>query len=399
MKIGILTFHSQLNYGGVLQCWALKKALEDMGYEVVVIDRWIDPKNASLNGPLGMFSAKTWFGIIIKSLFGCGQWRKVLRHWRTRRFVRNLGLTAYHFYDWKDAPQDLGVDLVVVGSDQVWHGGNWAYPTPDPYLLNGTEGRIPRAIAYAASFGMKALSTDGDFVAGFRNFEAISVREKEGVDLVRQTGYKGEVVHVVDPTLLIEPESWMKLVPAKRASGKRVLTCYFLSQDLNRAIPELESWAKRTGWYVNVLCDSFVRPLPRSVRQLIERLVDMLKGLKPSRVRISTGYGPREFVQAFAKAEATITDSFHAVMFSAIYKCNCRFLKPTLESRKAMFARIEEFSQKTIDGPFLVEDLRGALDSISQGDVCRYDWKTIEIDRGFSREWLRRAIGAESLSK
>ncbi len=28
MKIGILTFHSQLNYGGVLQCRALQTALE-----------------------------------------------------------------------------------------------------------------------------------------------------------------------------------------------------------------------------------------------------------------------------------------------------------------------------------------------------------------------------------
>ena len=27
MKIGILTFHSQLNYGGVLQCWALQTVL------------------------------------------------------------------------------------------------------------------------------------------------------------------------------------------------------------------------------------------------------------------------------------------------------------------------------------------------------------------------------------
>ena len=42
MKIGILTFHSQLNYGGVLQCWALQTALEDLGHEVVVIDRWFD---------------------------------------------------------------------------------------------------------------------------------------------------------------------------------------------------------------------------------------------------------------------------------------------------------------------------------------------------------------------
>ena len=45
MRIGILTFHSQLNYGGVLQCWALKKALEDMGHEAVVldIDRKVNP--------------------------------------------------------------------------------------------------------------------------------------------------------------------------------------------------------------------------------------------------------------------------------------------------------------------------------------------------------------------
>ena len=29
MKIGILTFHSQLNYGGVLQCWAKQFGIED----------------------------------------------------------------------------------------------------------------------------------------------------------------------------------------------------------------------------------------------------------------------------------------------------------------------------------------------------------------------------------
>ena len=31
MKIGILTFHSQLNYDGILQCWALQTALEKLG--------------------------------------------------------------------------------------------------------------------------------------------------------------------------------------------------------------------------------------------------------------------------------------------------------------------------------------------------------------------------------
>ena len=50
MKIAILTFHSQLNYGGVLQCWALQEAITKLGHDVKVLDRWLDPKNETLNG-------------------------------------------------------------------------------------------------------------------------------------------------------------------------------------------------------------------------------------------------------------------------------------------------------------------------------------------------------------
>ena len=38
MKIGILTFHRAYNYGAVLQCYALKSVLSNMGHDVYVID-------------------------------------------------------------------------------------------------------------------------------------------------------------------------------------------------------------------------------------------------------------------------------------------------------------------------------------------------------------------------
>ena len=38
MKIGIITFHFVHNQGAVLQCFALKKYLEEKGHEVEVID-------------------------------------------------------------------------------------------------------------------------------------------------------------------------------------------------------------------------------------------------------------------------------------------------------------------------------------------------------------------------
>lgn len=38
MKIGILTFHCAVNYGAVLQAYALQEILRSLGHEVYVID-------------------------------------------------------------------------------------------------------------------------------------------------------------------------------------------------------------------------------------------------------------------------------------------------------------------------------------------------------------------------
>ena len=38
MKIGILTFHNALNYGAVLQCYALQHYLQAKGHDAEVID-------------------------------------------------------------------------------------------------------------------------------------------------------------------------------------------------------------------------------------------------------------------------------------------------------------------------------------------------------------------------
>ena len=38
MMIGILTFHKSVNYGSVLQCWALQRALTLEGYTPQIID-------------------------------------------------------------------------------------------------------------------------------------------------------------------------------------------------------------------------------------------------------------------------------------------------------------------------------------------------------------------------
>ena len=122
MKIGILTFHSQLNYGGVLQCWALQTALEKLGHKVVVVDRWLSDDNSMLEQGYNKFGFKQWIKFAIRASLGLGDINQWLRVRRTKRFLAQyIKRTQYHFVDWSAAPKDLGVDMLVVGSDQVWH--------------------------------------------------------------------------------------------------------------------------------------------------------------------------------------------------------------------------------------------------------------------------------------
>ncbi len=386
MKIGILTFHSQLNYGGVLQCWALQTALKKMGHEVVVIDRWLTPDNWLLDRGTNKWNVRQWVKFWVRSLLGLGDlsaWRRIRR---TKKFIDQcLNLTPYHFVEWGDAPKDLGVDLLVVGSDQVWHCGDWG--DPRVYLLEGAP-QIP-AIAYAASFGMTEIPyyitkvcSEVEvlplYKAGLAKFKALSCRESEGVELCSKLGVGA--VHVVDPTLLLDVDGWHKLI-AKSVLGvkcrKRQLLCYFLSEDVNQSLPMLNEFAEQNNYNVDVFVDqgvSFPLPMPVSfgkVKQWFKGVWSKWFG----RVKVRDSAGPLEFISALASADGVVSDSFHALMFSIIFKKNVRILKPSTEGRRRMFSRIEEFTLH-MKGPVISDDITDALQSLSDGEtvLCDTEW-------------------------
>ncbi len=383
MRIGILTFHSQLNYGGVLQCWALVQTLRRMGHNVVVVDRWLAPDNNRLRGPFCSYNIFRWVGFVARGSLGCGQFGVMLRYLRTMRFVRNIGLTDYHFYDWDDSPNDLGVDCLVVGSDQLWHGGDWG--DPRPYLLEGAP-KIP-AIAYAVSFGMKELPMEYDYVSGFKRFKAISMREQEAVDMVVACGFPA--IKTVDPTQLVDRAVVEHLVSSRKKKGQ--IVCYFLSEPVEDNLKILEKFAKKNGCKIKVLtCERrCLRTVPKTIMELGKRLYDVLRR---KRVVVCRSYGPSEFVQTISESEACITDSFHAVMFSSVFDVNCRFLKPANKSRAMMFARIEEFASDFVRGPILSDSIDSALLSIIRGECIVYLHDRLEEKRRQSLLWLENAL-------
>ena len=399
MKIGILTFHSQLNYGGVLQCWALQIALENLGHEVVVIDRWLDENNSLLERDYRNWGQRKWVTFWIRSLLGLGDMRPWFRVRRTKKFLRQYIMrTPYHFVEWKDAPRDLGVDAIIVGSDQVWHCGD--YGDPRVYLLEDAP-EIP-AIAYAASFGMTAIpqfisDSRKDIEAkpfyerGLFRLKAVSCRELEGVRLCEEFGIHAE--HVVDPTLLLQGEDWKPLVGSTCGEGvkKQSLVCYFLSEKVEEAIPVLESFAKKTKCTVKVLVHhrhAGLLPLPSSCTKLKVWAKGIWKRLF-GRVSICVSAGPKEFVKAISDATWVVSDSFHALMFATVFKKNVRILRPKTEFRRKMFARIEEFAAHA-NGPLVAESLTEALTSIRRGETVVVDEQWLEKRRALSLEFLRK---------
>lgn len=393
MKIGILTFHSQLNYGGVLQCWALQTVLEKMGHEVVVIDRWMINDNSFLERGYDKWGRRQWVKFWIRSLLGLEDLREWLRVRRTKKFLRRrIHLSGFHFIDWKNAPADLGVDALIVGSDQVWHCGDWG--DPRVYLLEGAP-KIP-AIAYAASFGLSALpkwlcesesplasiEASPFYRRGLARFKAISCRESEGVEICRSLGFSA--AHVVDPTLLTPPDG--------RKKRQRELVCYFLSERVGNHLEALERFAKKHHCRVKVFVNRAMPSPPLSVNAAGMRMwLGKFRRKLMSRVSIEKGAGPEEFFKAFQKARWVVSDSFHALMFSIRNECNVRIVRPTAESRRMMFARIEEFAHHAA-GPLVADSVEDALESLSRGESVRFDSAWLSARRKESLDWLEKAL-------
>lgn len=385
MKIGILTFHSQLNYGGVLQCWALQTTLEKMGYDVAVIDRRFDDSrslhNMYLDIPLGTMLKK-----IISSLLGANDFSMWMRAIKTNKFItRALHLTQYHFIEWKDAPSDLGVDLLIVGSDQVWHGGNWG--DPRPYLLeHGPD--IP-LIAYAASLGMEKIPDEymRSFARNLPRFECISVREMSARRLL--TSFYQDISVTLDPTLLVPSQEWLKLCGGSKKI-KRKLVCYFVNDREDSFIHDLNRFATNNDYVVEVFMNlqhenriSLWKPL---------QLFHVYRNRVWSNVKIKYDAGPECFLESFVEADAVITDSFHALMFSTIFKKNIRILRSRADWLVISFSRIQSFADEFINGPLIQGNIEDALMSIKRGEDIYFNETALNKRIEDSRRWLKKSI-------
>jgi hypothetical protein len=387
LKVGILTYHSEMNYGCTLQAYAMQEAYKEMGQDPIIIDRYITPNNALLLGPLNSITPISTLRLIFRCILDLGTASMIIRVLKTLNFHRKyMHKTTYSFYEWDDAPKDLGVDMISVGSDQIWNANLYS---PIPYLLKDINPDIP-GISYAASIGMPALMPKylEDYKVGFSRFKAISVREQQAVRLIGDLGY--EAAHVVDPTLLVSSDLWNKFRTKKHYKRKRLL-CYTLAEDLFRLLPVLEDFARRNDCDVILFPDRYEKKYNRNIYGLKQMISERYR-LSSSPVNVFVSAAIEDFMREISAATWIVTNSYHALMFSVIYKRNIRIIVPTDNIRKGMHARMQEFADSIIGGPLMQSDMLEALASFERGETITFNEEELTKRIQYSRDWLKRQI-------
>lgn len=280
-KIGIITIHSDLNYGAFLQAYALTKFLREKGYNSRIIDYRKQP-----NSPKAY---KFPINVAYKLY-------NLPRLYRYRNFIAPmLSDVKYNSLNELNTFNEE-FNVLISGSDQIWNPLYGGINTLNPayYLAFASKDKYKK-IAYGSSIGSYVFNQEeqSQVRTWLNEFDHLSTREIEGSKQL-QSFLKRNVKVVLDPTLLLNKIEWERQAIPVAIKGKYVLIYYIDELD------EVANYAKRIadkyGFKVALITN-----MPRK-HPLIDINIPHC--------------GPAQFLWLFANARYIVTNSFHGTAFA-----------------------------------------------------------------------------------
>ena len=310
MKIAIMTQPLQTNYGGNLQNFALQKVLKDMGHEPVTIDRH-DVIKFRTKLKLGYFKRlvfnyfKSTKKPKVRDYFGTYKEEHDRVH--VLKFIENYINKTPRLYSDKAVQQVFSsnnFDAVIVGSDQCWRP--MYSPNINTYFLDFLESNQSiKKIAYAASFGTDQWEFNEQQTQMaqrfIKQFDMISVREKQAVKLVKEK-LNEEASFVLDPTLLLDKEDYLKVIDAYRPALQTRKGVYIYLLDTHGWKGEIINQVTK---YLNM---SAYNNQPKAI--ILGQSDNQNDYILPS---------IEGWIKGFADADFVVTDSFHGTIFSILF--------------------------------------------------------------------------------
>ena len=298
-KILLTTLFSGYNYGSSLQTFATKSIIEELGCECELVARKSIVKGRDIR--LGKLFTILWRTLLTVDT-------KTLKAYKSSYQKTLIGDSVKRFTEFEEKylqPKRMGwselkkeaKDSVacVAGSDQLWDPTT-LYVDPMYYLRFAPS---DKRISFATSMGH-------DFVAKYNEkrlrkwiseVKYLSVREDSGVKLIKELCGR-DALHLLDPTLLLNGETWRKKLEIQKQKNKYILAYFVVEDEL------LGKCAEKAAAVLGY--------------RLIELHYKKTPKLKSENMIFDAG--PREFLMYIRDAEMIFTNSFHGTVFSILFQ-------------------------------------------------------------------------------
>ena len=352
MKICTLTTYDVYNYGASLQAYALQTYLGQQGHDVEVIRyqpdylarkydyRWVNPESKMSRWAVTRFVYRIAKYIQRQTTLG----RKRMFDHFNHQVLKETKQEYRTFEELCKNPPPA--DAYICGSDQIWNVFYEAGRDPAFYLEFAPQGT--KKASYAASFSYLDIDEENRqrIAKSLKTFDAVSVREFHGLEILKSMGIQG--TWVLDPVFLLSVQQWHEF-----AKGSKVQTTdepYLLVYDFegNRLLKECaKMYAHQHGLKIYAITDTY----PQGYAD-----------------RNFSKAGPVEFVRLIEGCQAFMSNSFHGTAFSIL------FHKPLFvfeRHRHAVNSRMESLLTLFEMKDRIVTDT-GSLDA--QG----IDWEKVE---------------------
>ena len=283
-RVGILTFLHTLNYGAVLQAYALERVLSDAGFDAVQIDyrnqkveAFEYKRNVSLKGRLANVVRRP---MILKK-------ERAFEAFRREHIRSTMPLSR------DELPGACeSFDHIVVGSDQVWNGNVTGFDSS--YFLDFIKAPERKA-TYAVSIGQDEMPMvhDVDYVQLIGDFPIVLARERTGADALRRICSDSEIEVVLDPTLLLSGDEWRMVAGDRPARPRGGYVFVYAVGETKNAVVAAKEIAKKRKLKVVVLQQNGFLPIPGVINLF--------------------SISPTAFLSYIANAEFVVTSSFHGM--------------------------------------------------------------------------------------
>ena len=296
----IITMHCPLNYGAILQTYALQTYLKSLGLKVGIID--YRPNYIVCDQSLMYVGGEQYKSNFFKR-WGYRLMKapsKLRRRKNFLNFAKKMLYLTPEYKTYEDIKKaTLDADYFFCGSDQIWNVVSGAHKDPSYFL-----GFVPmhkKKISYAASGNLPLTDEVKNITFPMiENIDYISMRENSTIDFI-QPFISKPITHVCDPVFLLDGEIWRSLY---------IKYSTFNPKEKYLLVYPMGNGADNTIFQARKVANQMKLPL---------YMISASKR-KDSRIDKQLDVDPYTFLSLIDNAEFVITNSFHGTSFSIILK-------------------------------------------------------------------------------